>query len=68
MHPGKELLSSREFDVLQLMGRGLTNKGIARDLRIAPETVKSHAKNIFGKLNARSRAEAVARVSGWNPI
>jgi DNA-binding NarL/FixJ family response regulator len=65
---GKELLSSREFDVLQLMSRGLTNKVIARNLHIAPETVKSHAKKIFGKLQARTRTEAVARVSGWNPI
>jgi DNA-binding NarL/FixJ family response regulator len=68
MHPGKELLSSRESDVLQLMSRGLTNKGIARNLCIAPETVKSHAKKIFGKLKARTRTEAVARVSGWNPM
>jgi ATP/maltotriose-dependent transcriptional regulator MalT len=64
----KVLLSSRESDILQLMSRGLTNKGIARDLSIAPETVKTHAKHIFEKLKARTRAEAVARVSGWSPI
>ena len=34
-----------------LMGHGLTNKMIARHLSIAPETVKSHAKRIFWKLN-----------------
>jgi ATP/maltotriose-dependent transcriptional regulator MalT len=64
----KDLLSSRESDILQLMSRGLTNKGIARDLSIAPETVKTHAKHIFEKLKARTRAEAVARISGWSPI
>lgn len=54
-------LSPRERAVLLLMGHGLSNKGIARQLSIAPETVKSHAKNIFWKLTARSRAEAVYR-------
>jgi ATP/maltotriose-dependent transcriptional regulator MalT len=67
-HISKVLLSSRESDILQLMGRGLTNKHIARDLSIAPETVKSHAKSIFEKLQARSRTEEVARVSGWSSI
>ncbi len=54
-------LSPRERAVLLLMGHGLSNKTIARQLSIAPETVKSHAKNIFWKLTARSRAEAVYR-------
>ncbi len=54
-------LSTRERTVLLLMGRGLSNKTIARELSIAPETVKSHAKRIFSKLTARSRAQAVYR-------
>jgi DNA-binding NarL/FixJ family response regulator len=53
-------LSPRESGILQLMGQGQSNKGIARSLGIAPETVKSYAKQIFRKLNARNRAEAVA--------
>ena len=56
-----EPLSRRESDVLKLMGEGLSNKEIARDLAIAPETVKSHIKNIFAKLNVERRAQAVSR-------
>jgi DNA-binding NarL/FixJ family response regulator len=54
------LLSPRESGILRLIGQGQSNKGIARSLGIAPETVKSYAKQIFRKLNARNRAEAVA--------
>jgi regulatory LuxR family protein len=39
----------------------MSNKRIAKSLGIAPETVKSHAKKIFIKLAARTRAQAVAR-------
>jgi LuxR family transcriptional regulator, maltose regulon positive regulatory protein len=58
-------LSARERGVLLLICRGLSNKGIARELQIAPETVKSHAKQILLKLSARTRAEAVARAAGF---
>ena len=54
-------LSSREIGILQLIADGMSNKGIARSLGIAPETVKSHAKSIFVKLATRTRAQAVAR-------
>jgi ATP/maltotriose-dependent transcriptional regulator MalT len=56
-------LSARERTVVLLMGRGLSNKRIARQLSIAPETVKSHAKRIFWKLTVQSRAQAVYRAS-----
>jgi LuxR family maltose regulon positive regulatory protein len=67
--PGSELstsgladpLSAREGAVLHLVAKGLSNKEIARNLAIAPETVKSHIKSIFIKLNAEKRAQAVAR-------
>jgi DNA-binding NarL/FixJ family response regulator len=58
-------LSPRERGVLLLICQGLSNKGIARELQIAPETVKSHAKKILRKLSARTRAEAVARAVGF---
>jgi LuxR family maltose regulon positive regulatory protein len=53
-------LSAREGAILRLIGQGLSNKEIARNLDIAPETVKSHVKNIFTKLGAEKRAQAVA--------
>jgi DNA-binding NarL/FixJ family response regulator len=59
-----ESLTPRELEVLQLMARGLTNRQIARRLEISEHTVKFHAGAILGKLNARSRAEAVARAIG----
>jgi LuxR family maltose regulon positive regulatory protein len=54
-------LSVREGAILKLIGQGLSNKEIARNLAIAPETVKSHVKHIFAKLGAEKRAQAVAR-------
>jgi LuxR family transcriptional regulator, maltose regulon positive regulatory protein len=56
-----DALSVREAGILKLIAGGLSNKEIARDLSIAPETVKSHVKNIFAKLNVEKRAQAVSR-------
>ena len=56
-----ESLSPRESDILRLIAEGLSNKEIARNLAIAPETVKSHIKHIFIKLNVETRAQAVSR-------
>jgi ATP/maltotriose-dependent transcriptional regulator MalT len=60
----RRILSPRECLILQLIGRGMSNKRIAQELKIAPETVKSHAKHIFVKLNVQTRAQAVARAVG----
>ena len=61
-HSGARL-SARERTIVLLMGHGLSNKRIARQLSIAPETVKSHAKSIFWKLTVQTRAQAVYRAS-----
>ncbi|WP_295990404.1 response regulator transcription factor [Rugamonas sp.] len=53
----RKILTERETDVLRLLVEGDGNKGIARKLNIAPDTVKSHAKSIFQKLGAASRTE-----------
>lgn len=53
-------LTAREREVLLWMARGLTNEKIGAALEITPETVKSHVKNILGKLGLESRSEAVA--------
>jgi len=63
IQPSGARLSARERMIVFLMGHGLTNKMIARQLRIAPETVKSHAKRIFWKLTVQTRAQAVYRAS-----
>jgi DNA-binding NarL/FixJ family response regulator len=54
-------LTAREHDILSMMSRGYSNKLIARALEISPETVKSHAKHIFSKLDVDTRTEAVFR-------
>jgi DNA-binding NarL/FixJ family response regulator len=54
-----EALTDREVDVLQLLARGLTNKDIAQTLFLSVRTVEAHLRNIYGKLNVRSRTEAV---------
>jgi len=53
-------LSAREREVLRLIARGLDNAAIAGHLFISESTVKNHVTNIYGKLDVRSRAEAVA--------
>lgn len=56
-------LSERERLIVGLMGQGLSNKQIALELCIAPETVKSHAKRLYAKLSVRNRTEAVTLAS-----
>jgi LuxR family maltose regulon positive regulatory protein len=56
-----ESLSSRERNIPERIGQGRLNKEIARELGIAPETVKSHIKNIFVKLGVERRALTVSR-------
>ena len=52
-------LTTRELDVLTLIGRGLSNAEIADELCISGVTVKSHIGRIFGKLDLRDRAAAI---------
>jgi LuxR family maltose regulon positive regulatory protein len=56
-----EALTAREGKILRLIAEGLSNKAMARELAIAPETVKSHMKHIFTKLGFEKRAQAVSR-------
>lgn len=53
-----EPLSERETEVLHLLARGLTNKGVAQELFVSVRTVEAHIRNIFAKLGVRSRTEA----------
>jgi DNA-binding CsgD family transcriptional regulator len=57
----RDLLTRRELDVLELMVRGETNAGIARELVVSEGTVKFHVKNILRKMHASNRAEATSR-------
>jgi LuxR family maltose regulon positive regulatory protein len=54
-------LSQRELEVLALLAAGKTNAEVAESLFISLGTVKSHSANIYRKLEAKNRTEAVAR-------
>jgi LuxR family maltose regulon positive regulatory protein len=56
-----EPLSSRELEVLGLIDEGLANKEIAQKLSLAPATVKAHIRNLYGKIEAKSRTEALSK-------
>ncbi len=56
-----EPLTERELQILNLTGKGFTNKAIGVQLNISDRTVQNHLANIFQKLNAESRTEAVMR-------
>ena len=56
-------LTGREQQVAFLIGRGFTNKGIARELVLSEGTVKIHAYNIFQKLGVKTRAELIYALS-----
>lgn len=57
----EEALTPREREVLELVGQGLPNKLIARQLSISEHTVKFHVSSISTKLGASSRTDAVRR-------
>lgn len=52
--------TAREVEVLQLISDGLVNREIGTRLFLSEETVKSHVRHLLAKLQARSRAHAVA--------
>jgi DNA-binding NarL/FixJ family response regulator len=59
--PGRRTaLTERELQVLRGMAEGKSNAEIGRDLFVSEDTVKTHARRLFRKLNARDRAHAVA--------
>lgn len=59
-------LTERELDVLELIAQGLDNQTIARRLVLSPKTVRNHVSNVFAKIHASDRAQAIvlARRSG----
>lgn len=62
-----ELLTPREVEVLNLIAMGITDKEIAKQLTVSLHTVKSHVRNILGKLKAinRHHAARIAADKGW---
>lgn len=54
-------ITPRELEVLELVAQGLSNQEIADRLFVSLNTVKTHASNIFGKLDAQRRTQAIQK-------
>lgn len=59
-----ELLTHREKEILKSLAKGLRYKEIASEFNIGLETVRSHARNIYEKLQVQSRTEAINKING----
>ena len=63
LRPVRSELTDREWEVLDLLGSGTTTDEIARELVLSSETVRSHLKNLYRKLEVNSRDDAVRAAS-----
>jgi two-component system, NarL family, response regulator LiaR len=54
-------ISKREYEVLELMAQGLSNQEIAEKLFVSLNTVKTHTSNLFVKLDAKRRTQAIQK-------
>ena len=54
-------LTPREHDILQRLASGQSNKELARELDISPNTVKTHVARLYEKLEVRNRVEAIEK-------
>lgn len=61
IEPGTASLTVRETEILVLFGKGLSAKGVARSFDISPGTVKWHVRNVYEKLGASSREDALSK-------
>ncbi|MFY7671156.1 response regulator transcription factor [Tenacibaculum sp. MEBiC06402] len=52
-------ITSREYEVLELIAKGFSNKEIADTLFLSESTIKTHVSNLLTKLNAKRRTQAV---------
>jgi DNA-binding NarL/FixJ family response regulator len=61
-------LTAREHEVLLLIARGLTTQEIADEIGLSPNTVKSHSRALFSKLDAHNRVQALAAAKERNLV
>lgn len=63
---GHKILSQREMDILTGLADGFLYKEVAKEFGISIDTVKKHCKNIYRKLEARNRTEAIKNSGAFN--
>lgn len=61
-NPSLDILTTREQELLQLLAQGLRYKEIADKLFLSTDTVRTHIRNIYRKLEVQSRTEAINKV------
>jgi DNA-binding NarL/FixJ family response regulator len=66
--PSDRRLTRREWEVLELIAQGRTNRGVAGDLSISVQTVRTHVSNILAKLEAPNRSAAAAAYHRLHPL
>lgn len=62
-----EILTPKEKEVLKALAKGLRYKEIADEMKVSMETIRSHARKIYEKLQVQSRTEALNKVYGRQP-
>lgn len=61
-------ISKREYEVLELMAKGLSNQEIADRLFVSLNTIKTHSSNLFVKLDAKRRTQAIQKAKDLHLI
>lgn len=63
-------LTRRELEMLDILASGKSNKEIARDLGLSPNTIKTHLANLYVKLGVKNRTQAVSKAVelSLNPV
>lgn len=61
-------ISEREYEILVEVANGLSNKQIAERLFVTESTVKTHVSNLFVKLDAKRRTQAIQKAKEWQII
>jgi len=65
-HGGAEILTDRELQIFQLIGRGKSTREIAQELNVSVHTIDSHREHIRAKLDLRSGTELIQRAVQWH--